>query len=50
MASSFRRIPVNDLLRKLNALLPSLFEAAPILVAGLNAPPYGELEIGLSLS
>jgi hypothetical protein len=50
MASPFHQVPVNDLLYKFNALPSSSLEAASILVAGLNVPPYGELEIELSLS
>jgi len=50
MVSPFHRVPVNDLLHKLNALSPAFPEPASILVAGLNAPPYAELEIGLFLS
>jgi hypothetical protein len=50
MVSPFHRIPVNDLPYKFNALSPAFLEAASILVAGLKAPPYAELEIGLFFS
>jgi len=45
MVSPFHRVPVNDLLLKFNALPQSFLEAVSILLARLNAPPYGKSEI-----